>query len=263
MRLAGSVPPSEPPSLKRIWDSGGVAIGAACKIPSSLAAEGVASAGVDYIYIDQQHGVIDNVVLLSMFQAIEGLGVIPVTRVPSNQGAAIGRALDFGAKGVIVPLIESRVDAERAVAACLYPPEGIRSHGSLRDSDEEPMGVCIALVESRAGVDNIGEIVSTTGIDAVMVGPQDLGMSIGLRPSAGWLSTPSLRTAIGEIGEACAEAKVVCGIGASSGQEAGHWIQQGFRMVNLGNDLSYMRSAIREHLSIARLGSGDPELDEG
>jgi 4-hydroxy-2-oxoheptanedioate aldolase len=251
-----------PPSLVRAWASGKVTIGAACKVPSSLVAEAVASVGFDYVYVDQQHGVINNTDLLPMLQAIASMGAVPVTRLPNNDPAAINRALDFGAMGVIVPGIETAEDAANAVAACRYPPAGTRSYGALRpgsargsaDPEDLDRAACILLVESRRGAGNIGDIAATEGVDAIMVGPQNLALSLGIRLEGPWLSTPELVLLIEQMRCACEQYAVVPGIGASDGAVAASRIASGFRMVNVGNDLGHMRASLEEQL-VAALGS--------
>lgn len=253
-------PGERPRSLGRAWAAGDVTIGAACKIPSSLAAEAVAAAGFDYVYVDQQHGVLDNAVLVSMFQAIAGAGAAPVTRVPSKDGVAIGRALDFGAFGVIVPDVETADEAAEAVAACRYPPRGVRSHGALRpkfaqpasDPDDPGRAACIALVESARGLENVDAIASTAGLDAIMIGMQDLTLSLGLPLKGDWLSAPRLVDALEEIRLACRRHGITAGIGTTSGASAAAFLKQGFQMVNVGNDLAHLASALAAHLATAR-----------
>jgi 4-hydroxy-2-oxoheptanedioate aldolase len=257
-----------PPSLVRAWASRRVTIGAACKVPSPLVAEAVASVGFDYVYVDQQHGVINNTDLLPMLQAIANMGAVPLTRLADNDPAAINRALDFGAMGVIVPGIETAEDAARAVAACRYPPLGMRSYGALRpgsvrpsaDPDDLGRPACILLVETRRGAANIGDIAATDGVDAIMVGPQNLALSLGIRLEGQWLSSPELVLLIEQMRYACEHYGVVPGIGASDGVVAASRIESGFRMVNVGNDLGHMRAALEEQL-VAALGSGQ-RVDE-
>jgi 4-hydroxy-2-oxoheptanedioate aldolase len=254
-----------PPSLVRAWASGKVTIGAACKVPSSLVAEAVASVGFDYVYVDQQHGVINNTDLLPMMQAIAGAGAAPVTRLPANEPASINRALDFGAMGVIVPGVETPEDAARAVAACRYPPLGERSYGALRpararasiDPEDLDRAACILLVETRRGVANIGDIAATEGVDAIMVGPQNLALSLEIPLHGQWLTTPELVVLIEQVRCACEQYGVVPGIGTSGGTVAASRIKSGFRMVNIGNDLGHMKASLEEQL-VAALGSAQP-----
>jgi 4-hydroxy-2-oxoheptanedioate aldolase len=253
-----------PRSLVRAWANGEITIGAACKIASSLAAEAVASVGFDYVYIDQQHGVLDNTAILSMFQAIAAAGAAPVTRVPSNQIHSINWALDYGAMGVIVPSIESAADAAYAAAACRYPPRGVRSYGLLRppfaqsssDPDNLDRAACIILVETEDGLSHLDEIAATPGIDAIMVGPQDLGLALGIKLEGDWLSSPKLHDGIEKIRAACERHGKVPGIGMQSGAMAGYWGGRGFRILNVGNDLGNMKASLVTQLAAARAAAG-------
>lgn len=225
-----------------------------------MVAEAVAAVGFDYVYVDQQHGVIANTDLVAMFQAIAGAGAAPVTRVPSNSDDSIGHALDYGAMGVIVPLIESAEAAARAVAACRYPPRGVRSHGALRpramqvpsDPSDPGRAACILLVESERGMADLDEIVSVDGVDAIMIGPQDLSLGLGLELTGDWQSAPKLTDAIERIRAACERHGIVAGIGTTGGAVARRWLERGFRMVNVGNDLAHMTTTLATHLQTAR-----------
>lgn len=240
----------------RAWAAGDAVIGAACKISSPLVAEAVAAVGFDYVYVDQQHGVIANTDLVAMFQAIAGAGAAPLTRVPANTPEAIGHALDYGAMGVIVPLVQSVEEAERAVASCRYPPRGIRSHGALRprsmqvpsDPADPDRAACILLIESEQGMAGLDAIAAVEGIDAIMIGPQDLSLGLGLPLRGDWQSAPKLMAAIERIQSACEQHGIVAGIGTTGGAVARTWIERGFRMVNVGNDLGHMTTALAGHL---------------
>src|ERR671916_418124 len=161
-------------------------------VPGSVGAEIFASAGVDYVCVDQQHGVIDYDSMVPMFQAIRAEGATPITRVLSSDPFLIMKALDAGALGVIVPLVNSAEDAARAVAACRYPPRGMRSYGPVRAAgvigsrDPEDLAgevLCIVMVETRAGLERMDEIAATPGLDGIYIGPSDLALSLGLSPT--------------------------------------------------------------------------------
>ena len=113
-----------PVSLREKLEAGGPAIGLWASIPSALTAEAAALAGPDYVVADQQHGALDPATLMAMLAAIAGAGAAPLVRVARNEPFAIGQALDLGAHGVIVPMVESGEEAARAVAACRYAPAG-------------------------------------------------------------------------------------------------------------------------------------------
>src|SRR5919109_2519431 len=114
--------------LRAKWEAGAPAFGLWAAIPTSFTAELAAAAGYDYVCVDLQHGVSDERTMISMFQAAQAAGATPMTRLAWNEPWLIMRALDLGAAGVIVPLIDSGDEAARAVRACKYPPEGNRSY---------------------------------------------------------------------------------------------------------------------------------------
>ena len=118
--------------VKQLWREGKPAIGGFLSIPSGLSAEAMAHTGLNWLCIDMQHGCIDYSDVVPMLTAISTTAVTPIVRVPWNEPSMIMKVLDAGAYGVIVPMISNRAEAERAVAACRYPPVGIRSNGPNR-----------------------------------------------------------------------------------------------------------------------------------
>ena len=111
-------------TLKARWKAGDTTLGAWCMIPGALTAEALSGAGFDWVLIDMQHGCMDYDMALSMIRAVDLGAAAPIVRVPWNDPGIIGRALDAGALGVVIPMIQSAADARRAVDACLYPPAG-------------------------------------------------------------------------------------------------------------------------------------------
>src|SRR5918993_5259535 len=159
--------------LREIWAGNRTAFGLWSVVPGSVGAEILSETGADYVCVDQQHGVIDYDSMVPMFQVIRAGGAAPITRVLSNDPFLIMKALDAGAWGVIVPLVNSAEDAARAVSACRYPPEGIRSFGPvlaagvIGSRDPEKLGgggVCLVMVETREALENVGEIAATPGL---------------------------------------------------------------------------------------------------
>src|ERR671914_1077766 len=149
---------ANPNRLKVAWAEDRMAFGLWMTVPGSIGAEILAGAGVEYVCVDQQHGVIDYDSMVPMFQAIRAEGSAPITRVLSNDPFLIMKALDAGAWGVIVPLISNAEEAARAVSACRYPPRGMRSYGPVRAArvigsrdPEELAGqvLCLVMVETR------------------------------------------------------------------------------------------------------------------
>src|SRR5207237_3503329 len=124
--------------LREVLTAGKPAIGAWCVIPGSFTAEAVAAAGFDWVCIDAQHGLIGYQEMLGMLQAVAGTGVPSRVRVPWNDPGWIMKALDAGAAGVRVPMVNTPEEAEAAVGACRYPPQGFRSWGPTRASLHAP-----------------------------------------------------------------------------------------------------------------------------
>jgi 4-hydroxy-2-oxoheptanedioate aldolase len=232
-------------------------------LPDPLAAELACGTGVDYVCIDRQHGMIGYETMLAMLQAVTNSGeAVPIVRVTQNSPAEIMQVLDAGALGVIVPFVNTTEEAARAVAACRFPPEGIRSYGPVRaahvlgSNDPEPVSqevLCIAMIETREGLENVEEIAATPGLDAIYIGPADLALSLGLHPASG-AQDPVHRRAIERIRDACQTAGIAAGMHCSSGAEAGEYAQRGFDMITAAVDSSLFVAAVRREVERARRG---------
>jgi 4-hydroxy-2-oxoheptanedioate aldolase len=255
---------ANPNQLKVAWAEGRTAFGLWMTVPGSVGAEILAAAGVDYVCVDQQHGVIDYDSMVPMFQAIRAEGAAPITRVLSNDPFLIMKALDAGAWGVIVPLINSAEDAARAVSACRYPPQGMRSYGPVRAAgvlgsrDPVELGgavVCLVMVETREGLERVEEIASTPGLDGIYIGPSDLALSLGLAPTLD-VQEDEHAEAITRIKEACHRSGIAAGIHAASGEWARKHVEAGFDMVTVATDAALLRAAALREITVARAGSG-------
>lgn len=238
---------------KEIWKRGEVAYGAWLSIPSSLSSEALGRAGFDYVCIDLQHGLIDYPTAAEMLLAINSTEATPFVRVPANDFAAINRALDAGALGIIVPLIHSSDDVYRAVSACRYPPEGTRSYGPVRASmtlgpdyfdAANELITCVPMIETRQAVEEIDAIVAIPGVDAIYVGPNDLSLSMGQKPKAD--NDGQYEQAYRAITRSCARHGIVAGIHANSELAPKH-VDGGYRMITVSSDLSLIkRGAVRD-----------------
>ncbi len=246
--------------LRAAWAGGRTAFGLWMTVPGSVGAEILAGAGADYVCADQQHGVIDYDSMVPMFQAIRAEGAAPITRVLSNDPFLIMKALDAGALGAIVPLISSAEDADRAVAACRYPPRGIRSYGPVRASrvigsrDPEDLAgevLCIVMVETREGLERVEEIAATPGLDGIYVGPADLALSLGLPPTLD-IQEDEHAQAVERIRVACHRNGIAAGIHTASGEWARKHAEAGFDMVTVAADAALLSSAARGEVSVAR-----------
>jgi 4-hydroxy-2-oxoheptanedioate aldolase len=245
--------------VKKLWREDRPAFGAWLSIPSAFSAEVMAHQNVDWLCIDTQHGPIDYETALAMLQAISTTETTPFARVPWNEPGVIGKMLDAGAYGVIVPMVNSRAEAEAAVAACRYPPRGIRSFGPTRavfyagfdyfaHANQEVC--CIPQIETTAAVDNLDEILSVEGVDAVYIGPMDLSISLGLPPQMD-SDVPAYAEARQRILEACQKHNVAAGI-HSSVSTAPKRAAEGFRMVLATSDMGALIRAAAEDVGSVR-----------
>jgi 4-hydroxy-2-oxoheptanedioate aldolase len=229
-------------------------------VPGSFGAEILAETGADYVCVDQQHGVIDYDSMVPMFQAVRAGGSAPITRVLSNDPFLIMKALDAGAWGVIVPLVNSAEDAARAVSACRYPPRGIRSFGPVRAAgvigsrDPEDLGgevLCLVMVETREALEKVDEIAATPGVDGIYIGPSDLALSLGLPPTLEVTQEEHVE-AVQRIRVACHEHNIAAGIHCPSGEWARRHAEAGFDLVTVATDAPLLRQAALRELSAAR-----------
>lgn len=249
--------------LRTLWARHEPALGVWAALPCAFAVELLAIPGVAYLCVDQQHGLIDYADLVSMTRACEGRGVVPITRVPANESWLIARSLDAGAQGVIVPLVNSRAEAVAAVAACRYPPKGVRSFGPIRSAvvsgrDMAVLGdgiVCFVMVETREALDNIDEIASTPGLDGIYIGPADLALGLGLPPDLD-KSEPEHVAAVERILQACRRNDIVAGIQCASGASGRKYAAQGFGLVTIAKDSALLQAGIRRELKAATETAG-------
>lgn len=193
--------------------AGGRTAGAFLQIPHSMPAEIFADAGFDWLIVDLEHGAGDLGNLFTQLQAIAGTGTVPFVRPPWNDDVAIKRILDIGAQGVLIPYVNTGAEAASAVAACRYPPVGVRGvAGSTRaaryganiknylEAANREIVVIVA-VETREAIDNLDDILAVAGLDGVFIGPMDLATNLGHLGNPGH---PEVLEAFAEI-----EAKVL------------------------------------------------------
>jgi 4-hydroxy-2-oxoheptanedioate aldolase len=245
-------------TLRETWSAGGETLGFWLSIPGFVGAEAAARQPVDYVCVDTQHGVIDYLESASMIQAIELAGGTPIVRVPWNEPGIIGKTLDAGAHGVVVPMVNTRDQAEAVVRAARYVPHGARSWGPVmagqRHNDNrawaEQNVVVIPMIETVEAVANVDDIVSVPGVDAIYVGPADLSLSLGLEPS-GNADESLLDDALATIVAACVRHGVVAGI-HSTGRLTPRRREQGFRMITVTSDALAMRAGYDLELAAAR-----------
>ena len=176
--------------FKRALAEGRQQIGLWCSLPSAFAAEIVAPAGFDWLLFDTEHSPSSVPTVLSQLQAVAPYEVAPAVRAATNDPVLIKRLLDIGAQTLLLPYVQSAEEAQRAVLAMRYPPEGIRGvsgltratrfgrvEGYFRRASEE---LCLIVqVETQAALDKLEAIARVDGVDGVFVGPADLAASLG------------------------------------------------------------------------------------
>jgi 4-hydroxy-2-oxoheptanedioate aldolase len=249
--------------LKAKWRAGQPTLGVWLAIPSPVVAEALAQAGFDYCCVDMQHGLADYSQTVSMLQAIStSSDCTPVVRVPWNEPGIIGRVLDAGALGVVIPMVNSPAEARAAVSACRYHPQGQRSFGPLRaavwagpdyyDSANQEVA-CIPMIESRQAVEGLDDILDVGGIDAVYVGPADLAVSYELAPGVD-NPDPGYQAALAAIVAGCQARGIAPGIHCT-GPLSPTRVAQGFRMVTATSDFAAATAGTRKDLALARQGA--------
>jgi len=245
-------------SLREKWAAGDETLGLWLSTPGSVGAEIAARQPVDFVCVDMQHGVNDYPSASIMIQAIDLVGNNPIVRVPWNEPGIIGKSLDAGAQGVIVPMVNTREQAEAVVRSMRYAPEGSRSWGpmmvGMRHADNRAWAAeniaVIPMIETAEAVGNLDEILSVPGIDAVYVGPADLSLSLGSSPFYSE-DDPVFTDALDTIVAACTRHGVVPGIHAT-GPLTPRRRQQGFRMITVTGDALALRSGYGSELAAAR-----------
>jgi 4-hydroxy-2-oxoheptanedioate aldolase len=216
-------------------------------IPDVIAVGAMAGAGLDYVSIDLQHGGATERDLPALTTAIARAGAVPMGRVRHAHPADIGRALDLGCAGVIVPNVESAEQAVAVAGACRYPPAGYRSGGGALAGADEPL--CVIMVESRAAMADLEATLALPGVDGIYVGPRDLSYSLGcaLDPD-----DPVLRPALEQIWAACSAAGKPVGVHSTDGKTARLYRENGCRLVNVASDLRAIASSTKAELDAAR-----------
>jgi 4-hydroxy-2-oxoheptanedioate aldolase len=233
--------------------------GAWSVIPGGFTAQLLAKSGFDWMCIDTQHGLIGFTELRAMVQAVR-FSVPVLVRVSANASGEIMRALDVGADGVVVPLVNTAAEAAAAVAACRYPPDGIRSWGPTGASiGREPFTTeaanrevaCLVMIETREGLANADEIAAVPGLDGIYVGPNDLGLSLGLPPML-VDHGPVLTDAIAGIAATCHRHGITAGVAVYEPDAAAavaKWLGHGFTLFGLPSDVLLLRRATGELLA--------------
>jgi 4-hydroxy-2-oxoheptanedioate aldolase len=226
---------------------GDVVYGAWSVLGGPVSARALAAAGLDYVVVDLQHGAATERDLPAITSAIGLAGATPLARVRYAHPADIGRALDLGCQGVIVPNVDSAAQAAAVAGACRYPPDGYRSAGGVLAGVGRPL--CIVMVESANAVADLEATLAIDGVDGIYVGPRDLSLSLGcaLDPR-----DPVLRPVLERIWSACAAAGKPAGVHASDGATALLYRDSGCRLLTVAVDAVTVVRGVAGELAAAR-----------
>jgi 2-keto-3-deoxy-L-rhamnonate aldolase RhmA len=207
----------------------------------------LANAGADYVLYDMEHSGLGMEDMKTQFALCRAAGIVPMVRPPAKQYHLLSLLLDLGAMGLMLPMVESREEAERIVSWTRYPPQGVRgamftgAHDDYAAGDvAEKMRIAhertliLALIETRKGVENVEEIVATPGIDVAHLGHFDLSLSMGM-PAA--FERPEMQAAFAKIVEACRKHGKTAACMAGDVEQGRGWLKDGFRMVSYSGDI--------------------------
>jgi 2-keto-3-deoxy-L-rhamnonate aldolase RhmA len=241
--------------LKEILREGKFALGTTITIGHPDVAEVIGRTGYDWVLIDTEHAPLEPATVQNLLQAMSASGTVPLVRVPWNDMVLMKRVLDIGAYGIIVPWVNTKEEAEKAVQGMRYPPQGLRGFGPRRAGMLDPDYVKTAndelflgvQIETQRAVDNIDEILSVKGIDAAVVGPADLSMSMGMLYQ---FNDPRFNAAMDKIAASCKAHGVTAGMLAVD--DAGRRAKQGFRLLNKGGDFGHLIAASTRSLAESR-----------
>jgi 4-hydroxy-2-oxoheptanedioate aldolase len=246
--------------LRTLWAEDKAAVNGWLAIPNGFSAEVMAHQGWDTLTIDMQHGLIGEDALIPMLQAISTTHTVPIVRVPWLAPGVLMKALDAGAYGVICPMVNTRDDAQKLVAWTNYAPAGTRSFGPVRaliyGGADYPQHanktiVRFAMIETAQALDNLDQILSVEGLDAIYIGPSDLSLSLGCRPVFDDVD-PKAAQAIEHILARARHHGVVAGIHNGVPRVAKARVQMGFRFVTLGSDARMLAAGSQELLGAMR-----------
>ncbi len=237
--------------LRRRWSEGQPCHGLWSTLPGTVTGEVLALTGADFVVVDLQHGATAEAELPGVTAAVTAAGSVPLVRTRSPLFADIGRPLDLGARGVIVPNLRDADHAREVVAASRYAPQGGRSIGRLFGGADEPL--VIAMVETASALDDLDAVLAVKGLDGVYVGPGDLSLALGL---TGADRRAELRGILSSIIARADAAGVPVGVHAYSGEEAAGYAAEGATIVTVAVDAVSLGEVMAQHLGVARDRSG-------
>jgi 4-hydroxy-2-oxoheptanedioate aldolase len=250
-------------SLRARVLAGEVTLGAFAMLGSPLSTELLGRAGFDWLMIDLEHGAGTEADLLANLLAARAAGTTGLVRPQSGERLRIGRALDMGADGIMVPRLDDPDDIREAVTFLRYPPDGVRgvalvtrgaglgavSHADVRALNESILG--IFQIESGRAVENSATIAAIDGVDVLFVGPADLSHALGV---PGRFDEPIYTESLVAVSQAAAAAGKAAGILLRQAADAPRYLELGYRFLGIGSDGAFVTDAARTALAEASPG---------
>jgi 4-hydroxy-2-oxoheptanedioate aldolase len=237
--------------------AGEPSFGYALALGSTIVAETIGNSGIDHVLIDGQHGSYGIESVIATFQALASTPATPMVRVPTNNFTQIGRHLDEGALGIVVPMVDTPEQAKAAAEATRFPPHGIRSWGYGRafqygrdytDWIDEQVFLAVQ-IESITSVNNAEAILATPGVDGCWVGPADLALSMGIHPRD-MHGNEEHQRALERIVEACKNTGKIAGYSAGSPKQGLELAKKGFQFLTVASDLGFILQGAAEGLKV-------------
>ena len=237
-----------------------------CGLPYPIVAELIGREGFPAVTLDGQHGLWDTATIAAGIAAVRQGGAAPVVRVPVGDFAAVSRALDFGAEGIIAPMINTQADARAFAAAAKFPPVGERSWGPHRAmalggvtdqnvylAEANKLTVTLAMVETRTALANLDAVAGTPGIDGLFLGPSDLSIALSDGRSLDPLSK-DVETEIDRIIAAARKAGKIPGAFCHNADRAVALAKRGMRFLAVSSDMGFLRAGTAAQIKVIKAG---------
>ncbi len=237
-----------------------------CGLPYPIVAELVGREGFPAVTLDGQHGLWDLAAMVAGIAAVRQGGAAPVVRVPVGDFATVSRVLDFGAEGIIAPMINTEADAQAFAAAAKYPPVGERSWGPHRATmlagvadqknylaEANDLTVTLAMIETRTALANLDSIAATPGIDGLFLGPSDLSIALSQGRSLDPLSK-AVDAELDRIVAAARKTGKIAGAYCHTAERAVTLAKRGVRFLAVSSDMAFLRAGAAAQLKVLKGG---------
>jgi len=236
-------------SIRTALANNQTSVGSWMQIPHPSIAEIMGQSGYDWVAVDMEHGTVGHQQLPDLFRALELGDTLPLVRLAQGHPKDCKQALDAGAGGVIVPMVETAEQLAKVRDACRWPPSGTRGVGFSRANlfgkyfteyqEEAQSPLLVAMIEHSRAVDNLEAILAVKGLDAILIGPYDLSASMGL---TGQFSEKAFLDAMSRVKALCQKENIPCGVHVvmPDASELGQRISEGYRFLAYSIDAVFL-----------------------